>query len=380
MRKIVVVAPTYNEEENIASFLNSVLKIQNLDVVISDSHSSDTTSQIVKKIARAQKRVHYLDVNERGLGLGLFRGIDFAIKELGAKTIITMEADLSHDPRQIPQFLTKLKDADLVVGSRYIVGGKIENWSWWRKILSRSANFVLMVLLMTGSVHEFTNLYRAFTSDAWKKIKAGLEIRSGWLFVPEFVFEAIDKNIKIVEQPITYLDRFGGRSKMNTVSYTRSLLTSAIQYRLKKSASFFKFLVVGGIGFAINTTALIIGVKFGLTPANAGAAGAELAILSNFSLNNFWTFSDRKLNSWKKIPGKFIQFNVLSLGSVVIQYISLRIGESIFGLERYKTAIVNLPIVSFITWYMLFYVMGVGVGLIWNYTIYSRVIWAKKKK
>ncbi len=160
-------------------------------------------------------------------------------------------------------------------------------------------------------------------------------------------------------------------------------------------ASFFKFLVVGTLGFIINTVVLVFGVRIGMLPSLSGPLGAELAIISNFILNNFWTFSDKAITSWNVIPGKFIQFNVLSFGSVIIQFVFLKIGERIFGLERFKEpllemvpALGQLPLVkqvvgiSFVqkltpklSVYMIFYMMGVGVGLVVNYTIYSQIIW-----
>lgn len=162
---------------------------------------------------------------------------------------------------------------------------------------------------------------------------------------------------------------------------------------------FLKFLVVGSIGFLINTTVLIIGVKrFNLRPSIAGPIGAELAIISNFVLNNFWTFSDRSITSWSVLPVKFITFNILSLGSAVIQFIFLKTGELIFGLEKYKKPILTIvpvhkiPVINGIvasllkikiinkfsnkvTVYFMFYIAGVGVGLIVNFLVYSLIIW-----
>ncbi len=225
-RKIVVVAPTYNEEANIAAFIEAVLK-NPVTLLISDSHSTDQTAQIVKKY----KKVHYLDVKERGLGLGLSRGLDYAVEKLDADILITMEADLSCDPRQIPQFIAKMERADLVIGSRYVKGGEISNWSWWRKAFSLGANLVLRLLAWTN-LHEFTNLYRAFTKEVWLDLKPKIQMHTGWLFVPAFVFASLETKFKILEQPIVYFDRFGGRSKMKTLSYTKNLLHFALRYRL----------------------------------------------------------------------------------------------------------------------------------------------------
>lgn len=375
MKKVVVVAPTFNEEENIKSFLEAILA-QGVEVLIADSHSTDKTAEIVKSFK--DKRVSYLDVKDRGLGLGLSKGIDYAVSNLGAEILVTMEADLSNDPKQLPEFLRKLEQADLVVGSRYVRGGKIVNWSWWRRVLSLTANLTLGLIALNFKVHEYTNLYRAFTKEVWQQVKTRVAIHKDWLFVPSFIYEALGTNFKIVEQPIVYYDRFGGRSKMKTLSYTVDLLHYAIRYRIKKSASVFKFAVVGGSSFLINTIILIAGVHLGMLPSIAGPLGAEVAIIFGFAVNNFWTFSENKLTSWTQVPFKFIQYNVIALGSVVIQFVFLRIGEILFGLTRFKGPIIDWPIISLYSWYMFFYMWGVGFGMVWNYIMYSKVVWRKK--
>lgn len=386
MRKLVVIAPTYNEQENVASFIDAVLaeqkKLANfaIYVLVSDSHSSDSTARIVKDLAKKNERVVYLDVKERGLGLGLFKGLNYAVEKMNADLLITMEADLSNDPKQIPDFVEKATEADLVIGSRYIVGGAITNWSWWRKALSKGANLILMALAFTKNVHEFTNLYRLFRPAVWSTLRAKLEKYPGWLFVPAFVFEALDAKVKFVEQPIVYFDRFGGRSKMRTLSYTKNLLLYALKYRIEKSASVFRFAVVGGIGFLVNTVVLVIGVKLGMLPSVAGPLGAELAIIVGFTLNNRWTFAQSEITSWRQIPFKFIQYNVIALGSVVIQFAFLRVGEILFGVKQFVGPMIDLPVIRFYSWYMFFYMWGVGVGMVWNYIMYSKVVWKNKNR
>ncbi len=241
MRKVIVVAPTYNEEENIGSFLTAVLKEQknlkdyNLGVLISDSHSGDKTAEIVKKAAAKNKNIHYLDVEKRGLGLGIIKGIDYAVEKFGADIIITMEADLSNNPNEISEFIKKIdQGADVVIGSRYCPGGQIVNWSWWRKAFSQIANHSLKLFATSSPISEFTNLYRAFTKAAWQEIRPRVKMYVDWIFVPAFAFEILAANFKVVELPIIYYDRFGGRSKMRTLSYSKNLLHYAVRYRLKK--------------------------------------------------------------------------------------------------------------------------------------------------
>lgn len=151
---------------------------------------------------------------------------------------------------------------------------------------------------------------------------------------------------------------------------------------------FLKFLAVGGFGFIINTSILIFGVRLGLKPSLAGPLGAELAVVSNFVLNNFWTFSDRKITSWSVLPGKFLEFNLLAFGSVLIQFLFLKIGEKIFTVDKFKQPLLTaVPLFNFtprlkkilminkLSLYFVFYIAGVGVGLIWNYAVYTFVIW-----
>ncbi|MBI4099610.1 GtrA family protein [Candidatus Microgenomates bacterium] len=154
-----------------------------------------------------------------------------------------------------------------------------------------------------------------------------------------------------------------------------------------------KFAVVGGWGFVVNTTVLVFGVRWGLRPSIAAPIGAELAIISNFILNNLWTFADKTL-TLSAIPEKFLQFNVLSLGSTIIQFTFLRIGEAVLGLTRFKQPFVAYPFFSHLpllpwlaklpilekiapkfSFYLVIYCFAVGVGMVVNYVIYSQIIW-----
>ncbi len=159
-----------------------------------------------------------------------------------------------------------------------------------------------------------------------------------------------------------------------------------------------RFAVVGTIGFIINTVVLVTGVKVGIRPSVAGPLGAELAIFSNFLLNNFWTFSDKKITSWDVLPMKFIEFNVLSFSSVIIQFTFLKAGEKIYGgVAKFKEPIwktaffaifakwslakffFKLPFIGKIarnfSAYLVIYMLSVGVGMVVNFLIYSQIIW-----
>lgn len=242
MKRLIIVAPTYNESANINNFVAAIFsetkKLTNYEsfLLISDSHSPDDTPLLVRKLAKRNKHLIYLDVKKRGLGHGLIEGLNYATSILKADILVTIEADLSNDPKKLSQIVKLLEKYDLVIGSRYSPGGGIKNWSWWRKKLSFSANFGLR-LLASSNIHEYTNLYRGFNKNVWLALREKLSYYDGWLFVPAFIFEFLSTNLSSVEMPFIYFDRFGGRSKMHTMSYTKNLLLFAINYRLNRILS-----------------------------------------------------------------------------------------------------------------------------------------------
>jgi dolichol-phosphate mannosyltransferase len=286
----------------------------------------------------------------------------YAVEKMGAEVILQMDADLSHDPHAIPNFLRAFDGgADFVVGSRYIKGGSIpENWGLHRKIYSVVANSVVRIGLGHMSIRDWTGGYRAYTKRFYLEIHREMNKYSGYLFQIAFLHKAVHHGAVIQEVPIKFTDRLYGRSKIAPAEYIKNILLYIAKERLHDlfSGSFGKFLVVGGLGFAINTIGLIIFVRLGMHPSVAAGIGAECAIVSNFILNNMWTFRHKRVTG-KKAIYKFFQFNGTSLGAVVIQSLAIWIGTSLLGKATYFS----------------FYIVGVAGGLIWNYIMYSRVIW-----
>lgn len=370
MKKAVVVLPTYNEKENIEDVITLILAQQRktvdweLFVLVSDSSSPDGTGEEVIRLKKTNCQLELLNVKERGIGVGLVKGYQFAFTKMVADVVIQMDADLQHDPKEIANFLTEIdKGYNFVQGSRFIKGGK-NDLEWYRRFFSWSANWVSRVLLGAYKVREFTTSYRAFTKDLFFKVNLE-EIPwrgNSFVFQPAFLYGVFKAGAKIKEIPIVFVDRTRGLSKMQIFNYIKDLLLFCIKARLKDSKTVFKFACVGTIGFAINTFGLELFVYLGLHPALSAAFGAEGAIVSNFLLNNFWTFKHRKVDTKNLIP-KFFQFNLTSFGALVIQSITILIGTSIFGFRTYR----------------IFYILGIGIALFWNYLMYSKVVWSKKQ-
>ncbi len=286
--------------------------------------------------------------------------MDYATEKLGAEVMFEIDADFQHDPHATPEFISKIDEGfDFVIGSRYIKGGSIpSNWGLKRKVFSIIGNLIVRGALTNISVHDWTSGYRAIKSWVYKKVRDDLAQYNGYTFQVAFLHKAIESKAKIVEVPIQFGERKYGKSKIGG-EYIKNLLLYLIHTRIR----FIKFLIVGTIGFIVNTIGLEGFIYLGLRPSLAGAAGAELAIFSNFTLNNLWTFKENKITSVKQIPVKFLIFNAASFGSVVIQAITIEIGSRLFGVELYR----------------LYFIIGVGIGLIWNYVMYNRVVWKTHK-
>lgn len=366
----VVILPTYNERENIKTLLDSIFDIwvtirgHSLTILVVDDKSPDGTSEVVKQYHKVRPNVILLTKEKEGLGSALLFGIAYALDVCHAKMIVQMDADLSHDPVSLPYFIKAIdRGADFAVGSRYIEGGSIpDNWGLHRKLFSIVGNGIVRFGLGYANVHDWTGGYRAYTDKIAGYSRFQLSKFQGYVFQIAYLHKSILRGAKITEVPIRFTDRKFGHSKIAPSQYIRDVLGYVIRERVKQivTGSFGKFMVVGSIGFVINTIMLEVFVHYGFHPALGSGFGAELAIISNFILNNSWTFQSRKVRGFPAIV-KFMQFNVSSLGAVLIQSGTVWLGSMVFGIWAYR-------------W---FYLIGVGIGLLWNYMMYSKVIWKK---
>jgi len=239
-RRAVVVIPSYNERDNIADIVAAALAGQaraqayELHVLVSDSHSNDGTLEIVGELARTNPRVHLLDVQQRGIGVGLYRGIQHAIEDLGAEVLLEMDADFQHNPEDIPRFLLKMAEGyDLVVGSRFVAGSE-NKMPWYRRILSVGANQVIRLMLGLRDITEITTSYRAFTHELFLEVDPASVPwnERSFIAVPIFLVRMIECGARVTEIPITMHPRTRGYSKMNYAKYIRDIMAFSIRSRL----------------------------------------------------------------------------------------------------------------------------------------------------
>ena len=173
--RLSIVIPTYNEAENISGLINSINEVCNQNrfdyyVIVVDDNSPDNTSKIVKEIMQKNKYVRLIEREGKlGLGTAYIKGIQFSLN-LNPDLIMTMDADFSHNPKYIPDFVKKIKEGyDVVLGSRYVTGGGIGNWGFHRTVISKGANYLAKLILRLNTKDNTTG-YRAYKREVLEKI------------------------------------------------------------------------------------------------------------------------------------------------------------------------------------------------------------------
>ena len=214
--RALVIVPTYNERENIRRIIDSALRQDGrLEVLIVDDGSPDGTGQIVAELEAADQRVHLLEREKKmGLGTAYIAGFRWAL-ERDYQYVLEMDADFSHDPSHLPQFLRAIENADLVLGSRYQQGRvTVVNWPISRLILSYSAN--LYARGVTGlPVWDATGGFKCFRRSVLEAIDLSHVRSNGYAFQIEMSFRAWKRDFRITEIPIVFVDRTEGTSKMS---------------------------------------------------------------------------------------------------------------------------------------------------------------------
>ncbi|MCH8928248.1 MAG: polyprenol monophosphomannose synthase [Candidatus Marinimicrobia bacterium] len=212
---VLVIIPTYNESDNILKTIELVFEFApDVDVLVVDDNSPDKTGNLVKKLMKTEKRVTLMAREKKeGLGTAYVAGFKYAL-ERDYDRIIEMDADLSHDPAEIPNFIEASKDADVVVGSRYLNGVNVVHWPIRRLLLSYSANIYSRVI--TGiPLNDTTSGFKCFRREVLEAVDLDAVHSGGYSFQLEMNFRAWCKGFKVVEIPIIFVDRTLGRSKMN---------------------------------------------------------------------------------------------------------------------------------------------------------------------
>lgn len=215
IERVVVLIPTYNERESLPRILDQLrAEVPSVDVVVLDDNSPDGTGQVADAYAARDPQIHVLHrPAKEGLGRAYLHGFDWAL-ERGYDALVEMDADGSHQPRHLPAILAALGDADLVIGSRWVRGGAVENWPLSRMALSVGGNLYTRMLLGMP-VNDATAGFRAYRACALQAIGLEQVASHGYCFQVDLTRRAVRAGLSVVEVPITFVERDLGASKMS---------------------------------------------------------------------------------------------------------------------------------------------------------------------
>lgn len=216
MEKYVILIPTYNEAETIERIISEIFRqYPEVFIKIIDDNSPDGTANIVHSLSKKYSHLSLLNrPKKEGLGKAYIHGFKEVLKDLEATHLIMMDADMSHDPKYLGEIIEQSKTCDLVIGSRYITGGKTIGWETWRKALSYFGNLYARIILRTG-VHDLTGGFNCMSLSKLREINLEAFDSSGYAFQIELKYTFIIHRATFKEVPIIFANRTGGESKIS---------------------------------------------------------------------------------------------------------------------------------------------------------------------
>lgn len=379
MEKIVIVMPTYKEADNISRMIEVLfekefpqIKSAEMHLLVvndlpSDGGLDDGTGNIVRSLMKRYKNLHILEDKKQGLGWAYIRGMKHAVSELHADAVMEMDADFQHPPRFVKDMVKAyLEGGEYVIGARYIPGGSVpKEWAFFRKAVSFFGNLFIRIVLVKPKLHDLTTGFRL------TKVKGVLDkIDLDHLMEPnrfaykvDLLYQSIKLSKKTVEVPLEFAPRTMEKSKFDTKEMV-STFRVAIILGLRDKSKFIKFGIVGFVGYLVNAFGLSFFTKMQLPGPLAWAFAVELAIINNFLFNNAWTFKSQKITGPLRFVLKFFQFNLTSMGALIIQTVFGTLTDTVFGVGYRQQA---LPVI------ILFLILP------YNYFMYNKVIWKTKK-
>jgi dolichol-phosphate mannosyltransferase len=355
--RISVIIPTYNERDNITPLverLSQTFAGLDFEILIVDDNSKDGTIDLAAGLASKYPVKVLVRTNERGLATAVLHGFKYAKGDI----IGVMDADLQHPPEINSGLLKAIENgADMAIASRYVTGGGCPNWGLVRRIISKGALILAHLFLpMTRNVRDPMSGFFMFKRQGTDRVEfepIGYKILLEMLVMGNFQ--------NVVEVPFIFEDRSSGRSKMKArqqIDYLKHILS--LMGRKGELLRFLKFVGVGLSGVVINEGVLWLLTEFaGIPYYYSSIIAIEASIITNFLLNDSFTFADRRSGKAKSFLSRLFKFNVTSAAAGGIQYGLLRLFTDIVGLN-----------------YLVSNLIGIAFAVIWNYIL--SMVWTWK--
>lgn len=290
-----------------------------MHVLVVDDSSPDGTADVVREVQQRHANVHLIMGQKAGLGVAYIRGMTHAMTNLQADVVFEMDADFSHKPEDVPRLMGEIDHgADFVIGSRYVPGGTIpKEWGLLRKMNSWGGNLVARHVAGIPRVRDCTAGFRAIRTSLLKKIDFGKLRVQGYGFQVALLHAAVVRGGRVVEVPVDFIDRTHGESKLGLRDIFEFVL-NAWWIRYNSLKTFIKFLITGASGVVVNLGMFTLFLAMGMNKYIASPIAIEISIISNFLLNNYWTFRWR--NAKGGVRQKGLKFNAVSILSLGLSY------------------------------------------------------------
>jgi dolichol-phosphate mannosyltransferase len=348
-----VVVPTYNERDNIVELIRRIdnaLKGIDYEVVVVDDNSPDGTADVAEGLSKD----YPVRVVRRPGKLGLATAVLDGVRSSRGDYVVVMDADLQHPPEVIPKMYEELiKGYDIVIASRYVVGGSVGGWGLTRRLISKTA--ILIAKLLIPKVRGIEDPISGFFMFR-KEVLEGVSLSpKGFKILLEVLVKG--RYSRVSEVPYTFGVRVRGTSKLSSkelINYITHLLT------LTPYKTLLKFLVVGSIGTLVNLSVLYV-LRYFLSVEHliASALSIEASIINNYILHELWTFKDRRLGSWLV---RLLKFHGSTTLAVTTQYVVSQLLHYVLGVESIISQFV-----------------GILLGFVINYILSTRFVWRRFK-
>jgi dolichol-phosphate mannosyltransferase len=353
MKDVLIVIPTFNEKENISKLIDEITKQKlGADILVVDDNSPDATGKIVDEIAKTNHSVFVLHREEKaGLGRAYVAGFKWGL-EKGYKKMISMDADFSHPVAALNRLITLCSSKSVAIGSRYIKGGRIEGWKWHRYANSWGANYVTRGLLRIKA-KDATAGFKCYPREFLEEVNLDTIQASGYAFQVEMLLKAQELGYRLVETPITFVDRRAGESKIQGELKKSAKTVFSLASQKKSYRQFIKFAIVGASCAIVDWAVFYIfkAVLFNGFPSSNSQLLRQIAkgisfIVSasvNYYFNRKWTFRSEDKAIAKQLTKFFIVATAgLIFNSLIFYLVTALLGwRDIFGL-LIATAIVTV--------------------------------------
>ena len=355
--RLSIVVPTFNESGNVPELLRRLeqtLGVTGWEVIFVDDDSPDGTSTIVRDVARADPRVRCVQrIGRRGLSSACIEGM----LATSAPVIAVIDADLQHDETLLPRMLEEIeqKGAQLVVGTRYALGGSIGNWTSSREAMSKLATMVGRLLLR----HKVSDPMSGMFMLQRNVLENSVHSLSGVGFkILLDILATVKLPLRIAEVPYHFRERFAGESKLDeVVIWEYGLLLADKMIGRFVPLRFVTFAIVGGLGVLVHMTIVTIGFKWlAIAFTTAQSVSTGMTMIFNFALNNLLTYRDRRLRGWAWVKGLAIFMIACSMGAIA----NVGIARALYETH---------------TQWVIAALAGVLVGAVWNYTVTQLYVW-----